>query len=290
MESTSSSLELDAPAKVNLALRVIGKRDVGYHDLRMVSVRVSLYDKVRIGLSTEAGIRLRCPGVEEGRENLAYKAAEALLDRLDSTVGVEISIEKRIPVAAGLGGGSSDAASVLKGLNRLLGGPFTTEGLMEIGAPIGADVPFFLFEKGALVEGKGELLREIPGLARLRMVLVSPGFTVSTFSVYRDFDSMLTNVTQRFSILDLDEICRAKLGLKEVAASLHNDLERVTLRRHPVLAQVKQTFLDRGALGSLMSGSGPTIFGLFPDKRSALAAAELDWGRMGWTVFPVHSI
>ena len=290
MESTSSSIELDAPAKVNLALHVVGKRDDGYHDLRMISVRVGLCDKVRIDLSTESGVRVGCPGVVEGEQNLAHKAATVLLERLDATVGVEISIEKRIPVAAGLGGGSSDAASVLKGLNRLLDGPLPLEELMELGVRVGADVPFFLFEKAALVEGKGELLREIQGLPRLWMILVSPGFEVSTFSVYRDFDSMLTNVTQRFSILDLDEICRAKLGFKEVAASLHNDLERVTLRRHPVLAQVKQTLRDRGAHGSLMSGSGPTVFGLFPDKRSALAAAELDWGRMGWTVFPVHSI
>jgi len=260
------TLTLSAPAKINYLLDVIGKRNDGYHDLRMIMQRVNLCDEITLTLTDTPGISVICnsSGGPNGPKNIAWKAAQALLDIAESDNGVKIVITKNIPVAAGLGGGSSDAATVLMGLNELLKIGLTDQQLMETGRTLGADVPFFIFKKTALAEGIGEKLTHLPEMPKCWIVLINPGVRVSTAWVYRSLQ--LTNKGE------LNIIPKFFKSIEDVAAILSNDLESVTIQAFQVIAKIKERLMDSGAVGSMMSGSGPTVFGVFKSFDAAEAA------------------
>lgn len=257
------SLTLKAPAKVNYLLDVIRRRPDGYHDLRMVMQRVNLCDEITIHLTESPELSVGCgkDGVPDGPGNIAWKAARTVLDLAGSGRGATISIAKNIPVAAGLGGGSSDAATVLMGMNHLLELGLTDQELMRIGVKLGADVPFFIFKKTALAEGIGEQLRAMPPMPQLWVLLVNPGVHVSTAWVYQNL-----RLTSRSGLAKLPELFRTA---EDVCSLLSNDLESVTIPAFPVIDDIKRALVARGALGAMMSGSGPTVFGLFRDRENA---------------------
>lgn len=271
-----NSITLKAPAKVNYLLDVIRRRPDGYHDLRMVMQRVNLCDEIGISLTDSPGISVRCGknGVPDGPDNIAWKAARALLDLDNNTRGAEISITKNIPVAAGLGGGSSDAASVLMGMNELLNLGLSEQRLMEIGVTLGADVPFFIFKKTALAEGIGEALTAMPEMPAAWVLLVNPGVHVSTAWVYKNLQ--LTNR------MELNKLANSYRDLEDVCSIFANDLESVTIPAFPVIAGIKNAMLQHGALGAMMSGSGPTVFGLYRDKDTAEQARAALTGGTDW--------
>lgn len=277
-------LVLQAPAKVNYRLDVIRRRLDGYHDLRMIMQRINLCDQVTIQLVETPGISVCCGhnAVPDGEANIAWKAARKLLDLSPATCGVAIEIEKRIPVAAGLGGGSSDCAAVLLGLNQLLGLGFSRERLMEIGVTLGADVPFFVFEQAALAEGIGERLTALTSLPKAWVVLVNPDLPVSTAWVYQNLQ-----LTQQDALATIPDSFET---VAEVCALLSNDLESVTIPAFPVIDTIKQQLLSNGALGALMSGSGSTVFGLFDDQQAARKAAELCTQTNKWFVAVVETV
>jgi len=277
-------LQLKAPAKVNYRLDVIGKRPDGYHELRMIMQRVDLCDEIQIALSDTTGIRVTCgsKGVPDGPGNIAWRAADALLKLSGREVGIEIAITKKIPVAAGLGGGSSDAATVLMGVNELLDLGLSDQRLMEIGVKLGADVPFFIFKKTALAEGIGDKLTALDEVPSLWVVLVNPGIHVSTAWVYQNL--RLTTAGS------LAIIPRSYGGIEEVCDVLSNDLEPVTCARFPLLEELKELLIATGARGSLMSGSGSTVFGLFPDEKTAKAAAAEIARERGWFTAAVRTL
>lgn len=272
-------LIVKAPAKINLFLQVTGRRPDGYHTLRTLMQKVALFDELTLEWCDDAGIRLDChgSGLPAGEDNIAHRAAAAFLEaarsRLDMAIrGISITLKKGIPIAAGLGGGSSDAAGVLTALNRLYGQPFSAAELAEIGLRLGADVPFFLAEASACVaEGIGEKLTPVTPLDGYAVLLVNPGFPVSTQWVYQTFaltrDGDLGSF-KNFQNAEGAQGTAAAPGMHRAA----NDLEAVTFSRYPVVAQIKADLLDRGADSALMSGSGPTVFGLFQERESAEAA------------------
>jgi len=270
-----TTIQLKAPCKVNYRLDVLRRRPDGYHDLRMIMQRVDLCDTITLRLSDMPGVRVMCGAeVPDGPGNIAWRAADALLRLSDRRSGIEIEIDKRIPVAAGLGGGSSDAATVLMGVNTLLELGLSDRELMGIGVTLGADVPFFIFKKSALAEGIGDLLTPLDGLPPAWLLLVNPRVPVSTAWVYQNLE--LTN-RDVISIVP-----RAYETIHDLCALLANDLEAVTIARYPVIREIKERLIQEGAAGALMSGSGPTVFGVFETEATAQAcaeklAAEHDW-------------
>lgn len=265
----AAGLRLVAPAKINVFLRILGRRPDGYHCLVSGMQKIGLYDELVLE-RTAAGIELRCPdgNSPEGPENLAVQAAMLFAEHLADQkpgqgFGVRMVLNKGIPVAAGLGGGSSDAATVLSGLNALSGVNLDAQTLARLGLRLGADVPFFLQPApAALAEGIGERLSPVPPLTGYVIVLVNPGFAVSTRWVYRNFD--LTAVERK------DTFQNFRNGLN--GAACVNDLEQVTAGRYPVIGEIKENMRRHGAEAALMSGSGPTVFGLFADRARARVA------------------
>ena len=274
-----------APAKVNLILDVLGRRPDGYHDVAMLMVRLALYDRVQVRLTPDGGIVAACPGLAlaEGEENIAARAARLFLEHTGESAGVDIRIDKGIPAAAGLGGGSSDAAAVLVALNELLGSRLSRTELQSLGVRLGADVPFFLCgEMAAWATGIGERLEPWRGLPPVWLVLVNPRFAVSTAWVYQNLG--LTHYRH------MSKIPRFPERVEDVAAMLRNDLEAVTSARHAEIAAIKLRLQQAGALGALMSGSGPTVFGVFAGREAAEQAAAglaLDTGWWTAAVSPV---
>lgn len=267
------SLLLKAPAKVNFRLDVLKKRPDGYHELRMIMQRIDLCDEIELSLHKEPGISLSCDHafIPQDKRNIVWKAAEKILELSTKNVGISIKLKKNIPVAAGLGGGSSDAAATLMGLNQLLGTGLTDEELMAIGVGLGADVPFFIFKKPALAEGVGEKLSPLEQIPKLWLILVNPGIHVSTSWVYRNLNLTSEKVTAKIPILYKSSA--------DVASILSNDLEAVTLNKYPVIGKIKEELTAAGADGTLMSGSGSTVFAVFANEsaaRSALGSLTLD--------------
>ncbi|MGZ6235783.1 MAG: 4-(cytidine 5'-diphospho)-2-C-methyl-D-erythritol kinase [Syntrophales bacterium] len=275
-----------APAKVNLYLRVLGKRSDGFHDISTLMQRISLYDEL-IFTRTDHGIRLSCPGgaIPENNNNIVYRAADALLSRLPHPPGIHITIRKNIPIGAGLGGGSSNAATALVTLNELMDLHYNTDDLMKIGAKLGADVPFFIFGRTAWASGIGDRLRIAENIPPLWFVLINPGFEISTKAVYESLNLRLTKRVVNYK-------CPVLCTVDEIVKGLHNDLERVTLVLHPILRYFKNILVQNGALGALMSGSGPTVMGIFMDEEGAIAAKKDIEKTRGseWSVFAARSI
>jgi 4-diphosphocytidyl-2-C-methyl-D-erythritol kinase len=247
---------------------VTGKRDNGYHDLAMIMQRVGLYDQLFVELIEEADVRVVCPGLElaEGEPNIVEKAARMFLERVGSKCGVRIAVEKQIPAAAGLGGGSSDAAAVLTVLNDLLKTNLPQSELMEMGLRLGADVPFFLYGQTAWATGVGERLQPWPGVPPVTLVLVNPHIAVSTSAVFQNLGLTRQGAVAR--------IPRFPVGTNGLVRLLHNDLEVVTCHHHPVITTIKERLVANGAAGALMSGSGPTVFGVFDERSRAEESAQ----------------
>jgi 4-diphosphocytidyl-2-C-methyl-D-erythritol kinase len=266
-------VRIRAPAKINLWLRVLGELPDGYHLVDTLIVPVTLYDEIRIARRTSPGLEVVCddPRVPSGPANLAYRAAAKLLRRAGRREPIRIRIRKRIPVGAGLGGGSSDAAAALLGLNRILGLNLPRRELAKIGAEIGADVPFFVYGRPARVRGKGERITALRSFPRLWVVIVYPGFAVSTAWAYRRLKLDLTKGAGNTSITVSLRSLRRKSGLGGV---LVNDLEAVTVRRYPEIGRYKERLMAAGAQGALMSGSGSSVFGVFASKRAAQRAFQ----------------
>lgn len=265
-------LELKALGKINLGLDVLGKRENGYHDVRMVMQTVYLYDQIWIEKTKEPGIRLSSNlfYLPVNENNLAYRAAKLLIEECRIQEGVEITLKKHIPVAAGMAGGSSNAAAVLFGMNRMFSLGFTQEELMERGVTLGADVPYCVLRGTVLAEGIGEELTVLPAMPKCYVLLAKPPISVSTKAVYEKLDSR--EISEHPNI---DGIIGGlkRQNLDEVAACMGNVLEKVTVEEYPVIEEIKEAMRREGALNAMMSGSGPTVFGLYDDKRKARRAA-----------------
>ncbi|MDX2494417.1 MAG: 4-(cytidine 5'-diphospho)-2-C-methyl-D-erythritol kinase [Desulfuromusa sp.] len=274
-----------APAKINLCLYVLGRLENGYHELAMAMQRVDLCDDIQIQLGGSPGVRVACAGVEllSGEDNIAAQAAQLFLEETQIDVGIDIKVIKRIPVAAGLGGGSSDAATVLLGLSELFEVDLGDDQLRKMGSRLGADVPFFIFQQHAWATGIGTHLEPLPVLPEVAYLLINPGIAVSTAEVYQSLQltkgGELANLP-RFSVVTKDDLC----------AALHNDLESVTLQQFPLIAEIKQQLLDQGALGALMAGSGSTVFGVYENFSAASRAGESMAKENDWLVCPVRPV
>ncbi|MBM4339456.1 MAG: 4-(cytidine 5'-diphospho)-2-C-methyl-D-erythritol kinase [Deltaproteobacteria bacterium] len=328
-------IKLESPAKVNLRLEILKRREDGYHEIRTIFQKISLHDTLHFSLKRGKGVRIRTddPNLPTGRKNLVYQAVRTMLEKSGYQGGVEVLIEKKIPIGAGLGGGSSNAAAALKALNELLNLNLCKKELMVTGTQIGADVPFFLLEGAAIGSGIGERLRKIT-LPRLWYLLINPDFEVSTRWAYQNF--VLTRSTassltfegefkkgcagstlspsaelgaESLSKAKPQHLCWEAEGLTKtkyhfnlhgllkssrgIYALLYNDLEGVVSAKYQEIALMKEMLLSSGARGALMTGSGPTVFGLFSREKKATEAfkqlEEKVRGR-GWRIFQARSI
>ena len=263
------SIRLKARAKINLGLDVLRKREDGYHDVRMVMQTIGIYDRLIITRIPEEDIRIKSNlfFLPVNENNLIYKAAKLLKDSFGFAGGVEIDLNKFIPVSAGLAGGSTDAASTLFGLNRLFDLGLSTKDLMELGVSIGADVPYCVMRGTALAEGIGEKLTALPPLPRCWILIAKPPINVSTKLVYESLDM---NGVDRHPDIDglIDAIKRQDIN--GVCSLMGNVLENVTVPLYPVIESIKNDMMDNGAINAMMSGSGPTVFGIFPDEETIL--------------------
>jgi 4-diphosphocytidyl-2-C-methyl-D-erythritol kinase len=267
-------LSVSVPAKINLWLEVLRKREDGYHDLSSLMLPVSVFDRLELESHNGSGISLACdePAVPSDGRNLAWRAAEVFLKTVGSQIGVHIRLIKKIPVAAGLGGGSADAAAVLLALNSIHRPGLTMPQLQFLGEMLGADVPFFLYQRPALATGIGAQLSPVDGLPDYPLVLIKPPLNVSTRWVYQSL-----KLTRGESRIKIRPFIACPWQLREV---MENDLETITLTQYPVLGQIKAWLLENGALGALMSGSGPTVFGVFRELGEAVlleAQAKRKW-------------
>ena len=271
MSDDESRLTLQAHAKINLALEVLGKRPDGYHEVAMIMQSVSLHDTLILSLQ-ESDITLMCdrPELPCDHSNLAYRAAELLRREVGVARGVKIELNKRIPLAAGLAGGSTDAAAVLKGLNRLWGLALSPVELEQLAARLGSDVPFCLWGGTSLATGRGEMLTPLPDFTGHGVVLANPSLQVSTAWVYGNYRDAAGN--RRRDISSLRHSIEQP-DFSAVADTLFNDLETVTVPAYPQVAEIQEQLLQAGAAGVLMSGSGPTVFALTPDYASAAELA-----------------
>lgn len=268
MENTQ---QLKALAKINLGLDVLGKREDGYHDVRMVMQTIYLYDNITIQRTKEPGITLESnlyflPN-DEG--NIAYKAAKLLMDEFQIQDGVHIILDKHIPVAAGLAGGSANAAAVLVGMNRMFSLGLGEADLKERGVKLGADVPYCIMRGTVLAEGIGEKLTRLAPLPKCYILIAKPGVSVSTRMVYEKLDEL--HITEHPNI---DGVLAGleNQDLKMIASTMGNVLEQVTIDTYPVIEKIKDAMKEQGALNAMMSGSGPTVFGIFEDRQTAKKA------------------
>lgn len=255
------TIKLRAYGKINFALDVISKRSDGYHDVEMIMQSIGLYDLITIK-ETICGIRLNsnCKSIPLDENNIAYKAAELIITHTGIDRGVDIYLHKNIPVAAGMGGGSADAAAILKGLNELWSLGLCIRELMDFALSLGADVPFFILGGTALACGIGEKLTPIKALEDVLMLIVKPDFGVSTAQVYSMFD--ISKITERPSMPLMIDALRTR-NLAAIGKNLCNVFEHVVCAMHPEVSEIKRQMIRKGALGSLMSGSGPTVYGIF---------------------------
>jgi 4-diphosphocytidyl-2-C-methyl-D-erythritol kinase len=265
--SSGSGCSLKAPAKVNLTLDVLRKRADGYHELVTVMHQIDLVDRIRL---VKGGIDIKVSSnssqIPDNEENLAYKAAHLMYEKFGLGEGLQIYIEKNIPVGAGLAGGSTDAAAVIAGMNKLYGLNLEINQMLELGALIGSDVPFCLMGGTALAHGRGEILSRLPEGPLLYMVLVKPDFQISTHAVYQAF-----RLEKVLKSPDTTAFLAAwnNYDMINIAREMNNVLETVSLEEHPEITAIKKQLLDLGALTSLMSGSGPSVFGLFASQEAA---------------------
>lgn len=265
-------MKIKAYAKINLSLDVVGKREDGYHLLRMIMQSINLYDEIIIE-EIDNGIVIDSDKayIPNDKRNLAYKAAEIFINRYNIKKGVKIFINKNIPVAAGMAGGSADAAAVLKAMAEIFEVDTTESQLMELGLQIGADIPFCIKGGTALCEGIGEVITPLKPFKDHIIVVVKPNFGLSTKEVYKSLD---INRIHRHP--KTDELIQAieKNDVRFISNNLRNVMENVSFRKYNILRNIKSKIVSIGALGSLMSGSGPTVFGIFDDEEKAQQCFE----------------
>lgn len=264
------SIRLKARAKINLGLDVLGKREDGYHEVRMVMQTIGIYDRLILTKIPEEEIRItsNLAFLPVNENNLIYKAIKLLKDEYHFPGGISVDLNKFIPVAAGMAGGSTDAASTMFGVNRLFGLNLSMGKMMELGVRLGADVPYCVMRGTALAEGIGEKLTRITPVPHMWILIAKPQINVSTRLVYEQLDM---GGIQKHP--DIDGIIRAieAQDVVRIAQSMGNVLENVTVPLYPVIETIKQDMLSHGAINAMMSGSGPTVFGIFPDEQTTLA-------------------
>ena len=267
------TIRLKARAKINLGLDVVRRREDGYHEVKMVMQMLRLYDQIDIEKTQESGIFVRSnlSFLPTDERNIAYKAAKVMIDQFGLEQGVIIRIEKHIPVAAGMAGGSTDCAAVLYGMNKLFGLRLNQKKLRELGVKLGADVPYCLMRQTALSEGIGEILTPISPLQDCPILIAKPSVSVSTRHVYEHL-----KLDEQTMHPDIDGIVTALADgdLYGVTDRMDNVLETVTVPEHPVIDEIKKQMMASGAVNALMSGSGPTVFGIFDDEEKAKKACE----------------
>lgn len=274
-------IKLKSPAKINVRLDVLKKRPDGYHDLRMINAPVSLFDDIECEI-IERGIEVLVnndPDVPEGADNIVYGVAKEILAYSNKSIGVRVKIDKNIPSAAGMGGGSSNAATVLMGLNDLLRINLPKDKLMKIGLRFGADVPFFIMGGPAVATGVGEEIAKIKKMPKLPLVLITPNIKVPTKWAYERFDAANDNhiVQTKISELtpeELNDIPSQFATKKSLIRYLNNDLEFVTTEKYPVVEDLKKVLEKTGAIATQMTGSGPTVFGIYASKEEAESAQQ----------------
>lgn len=267
-------VELKALAKINLGLDVLGKRENGYHDVRMIMQTIYLYDDVKLECNKSGKVTIESNlfYLPADGSNIAYKAAQMLREEFNIKDGVHITLKKRIPVAAGLAGGSSNAAAVLFGMNRLFNLRLSREELMERGVKLGADVPYCIMRGTVLAEGIGEELTPLNPMPKCFVLIAKPSISVSTKVVYEKLDS-----TAIVNHPDIDGIIEGldEKDLGKVTQRMGNVLEQVTIADYPVIEQIKDAMKSCGAMNAMMSGSGPTVFGIFKTKKEAQDAISV---------------
>lgn len=267
------TISLKALAKINLGLDVVRRREDGYHEVRMVMQTIHLYDRLEMEKTATQGIELstNLSYLPVNENNLVYRAGKLLMDEFGITEGIKVYLNKRIPVAAGMAGGSTDAAAMLYGMNELFELGLSREQLMERGVKIGADVPYCLMRGTALAEGIGEILTPLAPMVKCPVLIAKPAISVSTSVVYQNLK--LDADTKH---PDIDRLIRdiRKQDLGAIAGDMGNVLESVTIPNYPVIAQIKEQMMDSGAINAMMSGSGPTVFGLFEEEETAQAAYQ----------------
>lgn len=275
-------IELRAHGKINLSLDVLGRRNDGYHEVKMIMHTVALHDGIFIKKERERGIRMECnlPSLPTNEENLMVRAAKAIIDEFSIEEGLSLRLMKRLPVAAGMAGGSADAAAVFHGINQLFHLNLSTEELEKRAVKLGADIPFCLHKGCYLSEGIGEKLKKLPTLPPCTILLVKPAFSLSTKLIYENLH--LENITDA-EHPDVDRMIKElKSGsLEDICALGGNLLEKVSISLRPEIQVLKDFFIKEGALLSLMSGSGPTVFGIFPEKEKEKAKMILQSLRSG---------
>lgn len=269
-----NEIKVKALAKVNLGLDILRKREDGYHDVRMIMQTIHLYDQLEIKKTNESGIHITAnlDFLPTDENNLIYKAAKLMQDTYSLEQGVDVNLQKHIPVAAGMAGGSTDAAAVLYGMNELFGLKLKRKKLMELGVSLGADVPYCLMRGTALAEGIGEQLKSLPPMPKCPVLIAKPAVSVSTKFVY---EHLKLDENTVHPDIDAQLAALGKGDLKGVAAHMGNLLETVTIPAYPVIDEIKRCMLESGAINAMMSGSGPTVFGLFEDEGIAQKALEV---------------
>lgn len=268
-------IQLKALAKINLGLDVLRRREDGYHEVKMIMQTIGLHDDLEIRKTKTPGIQVKTNlyYLPTNENNLVYKAAKLLMDEFQIQDGVSIQLKKRIPVAAGMAGGSSDGAAVLWGINQMYGLGLSMQELMERGVRLGADVPYCIQRGTALAEGIGEKLSVLPPMPKCTILIAKPGISVSTKFVYENLHANDLKPEQHPDVDSMIEAMRQKdLGL--LCSRMGNVLETVTIPAYPVINEIKRTMMDNGAIGSMMSGSGPTVFGIFDSPVAAKQAVK----------------
>ncbi|HTY64388.1 MAG TPA: 4-(cytidine 5'-diphospho)-2-C-methyl-D-erythritol kinase [Acidobacteriota bacterium] len=283
---TSSTLRIRSFAKINLALSVLGRRTDGYHQIQTIFQTIDLFDTIEVRPAPE--LELICEGLPDVRveDNLVWKAASILKSTLAEDRGVSITLRKRIPAGAGLGGGSSNAAAALLALRRFWNAGISDGDLSRLGASLGSDVPFFLSGGTALGSGRGEIIRSIPDIHPEHLVVIFPAVHVSTAEAYRSLNLGLTSTSEdhrihRFCGQLQEGTCRL--------TGIFNDFEASILTAYPSIREAKEFLIERGATAALLSGSGSSVFGFFPGEESASAAARGSF-REAWRVFPAKTL
>ena len=268
-----NDISVKALAKINLGLDVVRRREDGYHEVRMVMQTIHLFDRLEISRNDSGRITMETnlSFLPTNENNLVYKAAKLLQDEFAIKDGVHVWLHKYIPVAAGMAGGSTDAAAVLYGMNRIFELGLTKEQLMERGVKIGADVPYCIMRGTALAEGIGEKLTKLPPMVKCPVLIAKPQISVSTKFVYENL-----KLNENTIHPDIDRLVAdiSEGDLTKIAADMGNVLETVTIPEYPVIAEIKENMMQNGAVNAMMSGSGPTVFGLFADESTAVKAYE----------------
>ena len=268
-------IQLKALAKINLGLDVLRRREDGYHEVKMIMQTIGLYDDLELRKVKQPGIQVKTNlyYLPANENNLVYKAAKLLMDEFGIDDGISINLQKKIPVAAGMAGGSSDAAAVLWGVNQMYGLGLSRKDLMERGVKLGADVPYCVLRGTALAEGIGEKLSVLPAMPKCYILIAKPGISVSTKFVYENLHANDLRPEQHPDIGAMIDAMQQK-NLPLLASRMGNVLETVTVSAYPIIDEIKKCMIETGALGSMMSGSGPTVFGIFDSQAKARRACR----------------